>query len=42
MIRRSADATTIKLADLADNLNGATGTLKDKYELARWILEEGI
>ena len=30
---------TVKLCDLADNLNGATGTLKDKYEMAQWILE---
>lgn len=29
----------VKLCDLADNLNGDTGTLKDKYEMAKWILE---
>lgn len=38
-IRRSGDLSkTVKLCDLADNLNGATGTLKDKYEMAQWIL----
>lgn len=31
-------ARRVKLADLEDNLNGAKGTLKDKYELARYIL----
>ena len=31
-------ALTVKLADLEDNLNGAKGTLKDKYEMARYIL----
>lgn len=29
----------VKICDLKDNLIGATGTLKDKYELALWILE---
>ncbi|MDD5358299.1 MAG: HD domain-containing protein [Candidatus Nanoarchaeia archaeon] len=31
-------AKQIKIADLKDNLNGARGTLKDKYELALYIL----
>jgi (p)ppGpp synthase/HD superfamily hydrolase len=31
-------AMAVKLADIEDNLNGAKGTLKDKYELARYIL----
>lgn len=31
-------AMAVKLADLEDNLNGAKGTLKDKYEMARYIL----
>ena len=34
----SRDAMLVKLADLEDNLNGAKGTLKDKYEMARYIL----
>ena len=34
-------AMAVKLADLEDNLNGAKGTLKDKYELARYILTNG-
>jgi (p)ppGpp synthase/HD superfamily hydrolase len=29
----------IKLCDIRDNLNGSTGTLKDKYLLAKYILE---
>jgi (p)ppGpp synthase/HD superfamily hydrolase len=31
-------AMAVKLADIEDNLNGAKGTIKDKYELARYIL----
>jgi guanosine-3',5'-bis(diphosphate) 3'-pyrophosphohydrolase len=31
-------AYQVKLLDLKDNLNGATGTLKDKYQLAYYIL----
>lgn len=31
-------ARQVKLADLADNLNGATGTLRDKYQMAQYIL----
>lgn len=31
-------AVNVKLCDIEDNLNGAKGTLKDKYELARYIL----
>jgi (p)ppGpp synthase/HD superfamily hydrolase len=31
-------AMAVKLSDLEDNLNGAKGTLKDKYEMARYIL----
>jgi (p)ppGpp synthase/HD superfamily hydrolase len=38
-IKQDAKATEVKLADLADNLNGATGTLRDKYLMAQWILE---
>jgi (p)ppGpp synthase/HD superfamily hydrolase len=33
-------AIQVKLADIEDNLNGAKGTIKDKYELARYILTE--
>jgi (p)ppGpp synthase/HD superfamily hydrolase len=29
----------IKIADIRDNMVGATGTLKDKYDLALYILE---
>jgi (p)ppGpp synthase/HD superfamily hydrolase len=35
-------AMAVKLADIEDNLNGAKGTLRDKYELARYILTEDI
>jgi (p)ppGpp synthase/HD superfamily hydrolase len=38
-IRPYAEARAIKLADIHDNLVGATGTLKAKYELAKYILE---
>lgn len=38
-VREDELATRVKLADIADNLNGATGTLRSKYELARHILE---
>lgn len=38
-VKRNEIATRVKLADLEDNLNGATGTLRDKYMMARWILE---
>lgn len=31
-------AKQVKIADLKDNLNGAKGTLKDKYELSLYIL----
>lgn len=39
-LRHSGTVCTyiVKLCDLDDNLNGATGTLKDKYELSRYIL----
>lgn len=37
-LRHSDIATRVKLADLEDNLNGATGTLRDKYMMAKWIL----
>ena len=33
------DVFFVKLCDIEDNLEGATGTLRDKYELARYILE---
>jgi len=33
-------ACTVKKADILDNLNGATGTLKCKYELALYILNQ--
>jgi (p)ppGpp synthase/HD superfamily hydrolase len=33
------DFTKIKLCDINDNLVGATGTMKDKYLLAKYILE---
>jgi len=36
------DAIRIKIADINDNLVGATGTLKDKYELALYILEGAL
>lgn len=35
---RDSNVKSIKIHDLQDNLNGATGTLKDKYMLAKWIL----
>jgi len=38
-VKTSSIATSVKLADLDDNLNGATGTLRDKYLMAKWILE---
>jgi hypothetical protein len=31
-------ATQVKICDLKDNLNGATGTLWDKYMMAYYIL----
>lgn len=37
--KRHKVTTEIKLADLRDNLNGATGTLRDKYLMAKYILE---
>lgn len=33
-------AYQVKLCDLEDNLNGATGTLRDKYLMAYYILTE--
>ena len=38
-IKDDNQCAIVKLADLADNLNGATGTLRDKYLMAQWILE---
>lgn len=37
--KKNIVTTEIKLADLGDNLNGATGTLRDKYLMAKYILE---
>lgn len=38
----SLDLMSIKFYDLRDNLNGATGTLRDKYMLAEHILVNSI
>lgn len=32
-------AMVVKLADLDDNLVGATGTLRDKYQMAKYMLQ---
>jgi (p)ppGpp synthase/HD superfamily hydrolase len=35
-------AREVKICDLKDNLNGATGTLRDKYQMAYYILTGDI